>query len=62
MTANQLIEALNAFVAADPYRGDMQVTYGREPVEGGVVARDARTGTPPFLVLFPHKLADMGGF
>ena len=63
MTINDLIEALQALVADDEHRGEGTVTYGsdNEPVAGGILARDAKTGLL-VLNLAPVRLDRVGGF
>jgi hypothetical protein len=61
MTVNALIDRLQALVAEDEFRRDMQVTFGErmEPVEGGIVGR--REGLA-VLNLAPCKLDRVGAF
>ncbi len=61
MTVNQLIDRLQALVAEDRYRVDMEVFFGEgmEPVEGGIVGNRAGLA---ILNLAPVKLDRVGGF
>jgi hypothetical protein len=63
MTVNQLIAALQALVADDPYRGEASVTFGSamEPVEGGIIAKHRGSGLA-VLNLAPTRLEQVGGF
>lgn len=63
MTINELINALQALVAEDEYRGEATVTYGsnNESVAGGIMAREASTGLI-VLNLAPIRLDQVGGF
>lgn len=63
MTVKDLITELQALVAKDEFRGEATVTYGsdNEPVSGGIMARDAKTGLA-VLNLAPIKLDRVGGF
>ena len=61
MTVHELIDRLQALVAEDRYRLDMQIVFGErmEPVEGGIVGN--RDGLA-ILNLAPVKLDRLGGF
>ncbi len=61
MTVSALIEALQALVAEDAYRREMQVCFGdrMEPVEGGIVGNRAGLAV---LNLAPVNLDRVGGF
>ena len=61
MTVKDLIDRLQALVAEDRYRADMEVFFGEgmEPVEGGIVGN---RGGLAVLNLAPVKLDRVGGF
>jgi len=61
MTVQQLIDRLQALVAEDRYRLDMQIVFGvrMEPVEGGILGNK---GGLAVLSLAPVKLDRVGGF
>ncbi|MBX3562634.1 MAG: hypothetical protein KF780_12590 [Sphingomonas sp.] len=61
MTLGRLIERLQALVAEDEHRADMEVFFGErmDPVEGGIVGH--RDGLA-ILNLAPVRLDRVGGF
>lgn len=63
LTIAQLLERLEAFVAADEFRRDMLVTFGGDmfPVRGGIAATNKDTGLA-VLNLAPITLDKVGGF
>ena len=62
MTIDELWNALDAIVKADPYAIDMQVRFGPEMhhVHGGIITKDANKLV--VLSLAPMKLDKVGGF
>ena len=61
MTVTELISRSQQVLAEDPYRADMQVSFGErmEPVEGGIVGQRSSLAV---LNLAPVKLDRVGGF